>query len=51
MKDIESNEAQNVDSFNEDRRRRARMAGVSSTILGGALGTPATTATKTLLGG
>ncbi|HFQ9136573.1 TPA: hypothetical protein ACHTL7_005147 [Pseudomonas aeruginosa] len=51
MKDIESNDAQNVDSFNEDRRRRARMAGISSTILGGALGTPATTATKTLLGG
>ncbi|WP_222175811.1 hypothetical protein [Pseudomonas aeruginosa] len=51
MKDIESNDAQNVDSFNEDRRRRARTAGISSTILGGALGTPATTATKTLLGG
>ncbi|HFE9042114.1 TPA: hypothetical protein ACGATJ_004866 [Pseudomonas aeruginosa] len=51
MKDIKSNEAQNVDSFNEDRRRRARMAGISSTILGGALVTPATTATKTLLGG
>lgn len=33
-----------------DKRRRAKAAGLSSTILGGASGQAAPTATKTLLG-
>lgn len=33
-----------------DRRRRARQAGITSTILGGASAQAAPTATKTLLG-
>ncbi|WP_280041968.1 hypothetical protein [Pseudomonas tussilaginis] len=34
----------------DDKRRRAKAAGLSSTILGGATGAPATTSAKTLLG-
>ena len=50
--EIESNDVStaDADSYNADKKRRAKAAGLSSTILGGATSAPATTATKTLLG-
>lgn len=41
---------ESADGLAADKRRRARAAGLSSTILGGATGAAPTTAGKTLLG-
>ncbi|MCE0854071.1 hypothetical protein LU689_29660 [Pseudomonas asiatica] len=50
--DVDTNDVSNADAqgFAADKRRRARAAGLSSTILGGAAAQAAPTATKTLLG-
>lgn len=50
--DVDTNDVSNADAqgFAADKRRRARAAGLSSTILGGAAAQAAPTAAKTLLG-
>ena len=50
--DVDTNDVSNADAqgFAADKRRRAKAAGLSSTILGGASAAAAPTATKTLLG-
>lgn len=50
--DVATNEVSTADAqgLAADKRRRARAAGLSSTILGGATAQAAPTATKTLLG-
>ncbi|WP_406833828.1 hypothetical protein [Pseudomonas asiatica] len=50
--DVDTNDVSNADAqgFAEDKRRRAKAAGIGSTILGGAGAAAAPTATKTLLG-
>ncbi|MEZ2724131.1 hypothetical protein ACBQ21_09045 [Pseudomonas putida] len=49
---VDTNDVSNADAqgFADDKRRRAKAAGLSSTILGGASAAAAPTATKTLLG-
>lgn len=50
--DVDTNDVSNADAqgYAADKRRRAKAAGLSSTILGGASAAAAPTATKTLLG-
>lgn len=50
--DVDNNDVStaDADSYNADKKRRAQAAGLSSTILGGAANTAASTTTKTLLG-
>lgn len=50
--DVKGSEVSTADAEGNaaDKRRRARAAGLSSTILGGAAAQAAPTATKTLLG-
>ncbi|MDM3889666.1 hypothetical protein LU674_011225 [Pseudomonas alloputida] len=50
--DVDTNDVSNASAqgLADDKRRRARAAGLSSTILGGASAQAAPTATKTLLG-
>lgn len=50
--DVDTNDVSNASAqgLADDKRRRARAAGLSSTILGGAAAQAAPTATKTLLG-
>ncbi|MFG0353540.1 hypothetical protein ACF8LD_04840 [Pseudomonas sp. zbq_5] len=49
---VDTNDVSNADAqgFADDKRRRAKAAGITSTILGGASAAAAPTATKTLLG-
>ncbi|MDH0042448.1 hypothetical protein [Pseudomonas juntendi] len=50
--DVDTNDVSTGDAqgYAADKRRRAKAAGISSTILGGASAAAAPTATKTLLG-
>lgn len=50
--DVDTNDVSNADAqgYAADKRRRAKAAGLSSTILGGASAAAAPTVTKTLLG-
>lgn len=50
--DVATNDVSTADAqgLAEDKRRRAKAAGITSTILGGASAAAAPTATKTLLG-
>ncbi|MGV6475360.1 hypothetical protein [Azotobacter vinelandii] len=50
--EVKSNEVStsDADSYAADKKRRAKAAGLSSTILGGTTNQAASTATKTLLG-
>ncbi|WP_225786060.1 hypothetical protein [Pseudomonas sp. Marseille-P9655] len=50
--DVGTNDVSNASAqgLAEDKRRRAKAAGITSTILGGASAAAAPTATKTLLG-
>lgn len=50
--DVDTNDVSNADAqgFAADKRRRAKAAGISSTILGGASAAAVPTAAKTLLG-
>lgn len=50
--DVDNNSVStsDADTYNADKKRRAQAAGLSSTILGGAAGTAASTTSKTLLG-
>lgn len=49
---VDSNDVSTTDAenFAADKKRRAKAAGLSSTILGGATNQAASTTTKTLLG-
>lgn len=50
--DVDTNDVStsSAEGYAADKRRRAKAAGLSSTILGGATGAAPTTAGKTLLG-
>ena len=50
--DVDTNDVSNASAqgLADDKRRRAKAAGLTSTILGGASAAAAPTATKTLLG-